>query len=321
MAQSYRLKNILLEKLNRILNPNFSYKFIWALFIAGAGLIGYQRFIQLGGTLEIINDDLQIKLSIPSGVDTIFVVIGSIFIIISCFFFYRIVVNKDAENRKFKNLKKAAPTIRWILDENRRIFVNFGPNSGAGGVENVRMDMNVWEHTKQNIIVPNNDKLQNILKNIKKYSSEEKILVENMINHIEAFRVHCDNAMFDYSQHQFPMPFSDLIYQYCSANLDSKASNYGNWLQNQAANNSIPIEEIYVFGSALYREETIDVDILVKTNTKTINEIKNQADVWKQISSLFKDEYGLHLHLTVFSALETDSYNEFLSKIPSNLRI
>jgi predicted nucleotidyltransferase len=321
MTQPYTLKNILLEKLHRILNPNFSYKFIWALFFAGAGLLGYQRFVQLGGTLEFISDDLKIKLSIPSGVDTSFVIVGGTFILISCFFFYQLVINKETKNKRFKNLKKAAPSIRKILDENRRIFINFGPNSEAGGVEDVRWDLDVWENSKQNIITPNNNKILEILKNIKSYTKEERAVVDKMLNHIEAFRLHCENPIFDYSKHQFPISFSDIVYQYCSGTSDNKAIDYGNWVKNEATNNSISIEEIHVFGSVLYSEDPTDVDVLVKTNVSDIEAIKKQADIWKQISSNFREEHGIDLHLMVFTALEADSYIRFLSKIPKHLSI
>ena len=319
--QNANLKNILLEKLNRILNPKFNYKFIWALFCAGAGLIGYQRFIQLGGTLEIISSDLQVKLSIPSGVDTVFLVVGCLFVLLSCFFFYQIVISKNQKEKKIKNLMRASSSIRKFLDENRRIFVNFGPNFGAGGVEDVRNDMNVWEHSKNNIIVPNNNNILSILKNIKNFSREERIVTDQMINHIEAFKIHCDNPTFDYSEHQFPMSFSDLIYQYCEDGSNGHATIYGNWVKNKAIELSLPAEKIYVFGSALYGKETTDIDILVKTSTSTIDEIKQQAELWKQITIWFKEEFSINLHLTIFTDLETDSYNKFLSKIPSHLRI
>ena len=100
--------------------------------------------------------------------------------------------------------------------------------------------MLVWEDSKQNIILPNNGKLLAILENIKQYSSEEKMVVDAMKNHIEAFRTHCENPLFDYTDHQFPMSFSDLIYQYCAGNQNPRAMEYGNWVKSQASTKSIP---------------------------------------------------------------------------------
>lgn len=87
MSNDLTIKGILLEKLNRFLNPNFDTKFIWLLLTSGIALVGYQRVIQLGSSLEIIKEDVYIKLSLNSGVDSIFVVIGSFMILSSVAFF------------------------------------------------------------------------------------------------------------------------------------------------------------------------------------------------------------------------------------------
>lgn len=70
MSTTLTLKSIALEKLNRILNPNFETKFIWALLVAGLSLLGYQRVIQLGSSIEILSPEWYVKLSLSSGTDT-----------------------------------------------------------------------------------------------------------------------------------------------------------------------------------------------------------------------------------------------------------
>ncbi|GGB55129.1 hypothetical protein GCM10011502_30100 [Oceanisphaera marina] len=76
MSQELTLKGIALEKLNRILNPNFDSKFIWALLSGGVLLAGYQRIIQLCSSIEVVSGDTYVKLSLSSGTDAVFIFIS-----------------------------------------------------------------------------------------------------------------------------------------------------------------------------------------------------------------------------------------------------
>lgn len=321
MTQPHTFKSIFLERLNRFINPNFSHKYIWALFLAGTGLIGYQRVIQLGGSLEIITDEVKLKLSVPTGVDTVFVIAGVILILVSGLLFYLLVIKGEKKSKKYKSLKKAAPDLRKLLDENRRVFLTFGPNSDAGNVEDVRWDMQVWENTKQNNILPNNNQILSIINNVSNLTNEEERIAGDMRSHIEAFKTHCSDPLFDYSEHQFPMAFADLINQYCSNNQHTRATEYGAWVKQKVTAKSISIEKMYLYGGALYSQKTSDIDVLVKVETTAVDDIKVQALVWKDISRDFREAFGLKLHLTVFTGLEVQNYNQFLSKIPSHLEI
>ena len=95
MKPKLTLKSILLKKLDRILNPNFCYKFIWTLFTFGIGLIGYQRIINVAYSLEYISEDFKLKLSISSGADNLLICIGVMAVAVSCFFFYRVLTDDN----------------------------------------------------------------------------------------------------------------------------------------------------------------------------------------------------------------------------------
>lgn len=112
------IKSIFLEKLNRFLNPNFNTKFIWSLLTAGIALVGYQRIIQLGSKLEIIKEDLYIKLSLNSGVDSVFIVVGA-FMIVSSVILFALMQLKSTKNSPITELleKLLSDNAYVVLDE------------------------------------------------------------------------------------------------------------------------------------------------------------------------------------------------------------
>jgi len=141
MSQELTLKGIALEKLNRILNPNFDSKFIWALLSGGVLLAGYQRIIQLCSTLEVVSGGTYVKLSLSSDADVVFIVIGSVMIFSSIIIFImRIINSQPGTVKKYKSLQHAEKDLRPLMDENRRVFTAFGPNSKSGNVDDLRQD-------------------------------------------------------------------------------------------------------------------------------------------------------------------------------------
>ncbi len=315
------LKSIALEKLNRVLNPNFETKFIWILLVTGISLIGYQRAIQLASGIEVISSEWHVKLSLSSGTDTFFVFIGFILVLISCWLFYlKHHHHNTNESISYKNLRKAASAIRPLLDENRRIFMTFGPNSGSGNTEELHDDMTLWEELKRTKIVTNNEKINNILDSVSEFDRSEQVIVFDIKSHIEAFRKHCENPSFDYSKNQFPQSFADLIFSYCSKKHNN-VERYTCWLRNETLTERSRINNILLFGSALYGEEKIDVDIIIKTNDSTIDKIKSFSTYVTELKNKFKRDFSLTLHITVFSELEVKSYNEFMKKIHSTKEV
>lgn len=321
MSNDLTIKGILLEKLNRFLNPNFDTKFLWLLLTSGIALVGYQRVIQLGSSLEIIKEDLYIKLSLNSGVDSIFIVIGSFMIVSSvALFTLKQLSNKTSPSKTYKTLSKAAPDIRPLMDDNRRIFTSFGPNTSAGNTGELRHDYEVWEQLKLDQIVPNNDSILSILNRVKKLDKREGLVVSAMKSHVQAFKKHCEDPNFDYSQNQFPIAFSDLILSYCSPGKNN-LEKYKAWIVEKSKINKANIEAAYIFGSALYGAETTDVDLLIKTTATKVEDIKVDADFYEEFKEMFYLELGMKLHLKVYSELEKHSYDAFKAKLAKTERI
>jgi len=323
MATELSLRSILLERLNRILNPSFDWKFTWTLLVAGLGLIGYQRLVQLAGGIEIIQPEARIKLELSSGADAVLSSLGIGLVLLSCLFFYKLKFLPPLGTKTYKNLAVAASDIRKIMEENRRIFLSFGPNSSAGATGEIRHDPSSWQQLRQETIRPNNEKIRNILKSIKRVSVIEQPVVEKMLSHIEAFAHHCENPNYDYRNNQFPKEFSNLILGYCAkANRGSiKVQIYGQWLNETAKKLGLRIDEAYIFGSALFGEETSDVDLIVKSPANTISEVKDQAALWEKVSTEFSTKFSLRLHMAIFSNLETDAYVGFISKVSHRERV
>jgi predicted nucleotidyltransferase len=315
MSQELTLKGIALEKLNRILNPNFDSKFIWALFSGGALLAGYQRIIQICSTLEVVSGGTYVKLSLSSGTDAVFIAIGSVMIFSSIIIFIiRMINSQPGTVKKYKSLQHAAKDLRPLMDENRRVFTAFGPNSESGNVDDLRQDYEVWEQLKMDQIVPNNDEIMNILNRVKVLTKNEAPIVSKMKSHIAAFKKHCSNPNFDYSNDQFPLSFADLIFKYSKSN-DNNVGKYGEWLKKSLSPYLNKVESVYIFGSALYGQEKTDVDVIIKNNLVDIEEIREFAGISKELKNAFEKDFSLSLHLKVFSERETQGFGRFLEKI------
>lgn len=321
MGQDLTLKGIILEKLNRVLNPNFDSKFIWTLLTSGIFLVGYQRVIELCSSLEIVSGTTYVKLALNSRLDIALIVIGCLMIASSIFIFVRKQVNSNQiALKRYKSLAKSAKEIRPLIDDNRRIFTAFGPNSKSGNTDDLRQDYEVWEHLKREQVVPNNDKILSILNCVATYSQEELLIVNKMKSHITAFNKHCADPNFDYTNNQFPLGFADLIFSY-SRKGSNKIDHYSKWLQKNLTGSLDNIEAVYIFGSALYGQETTDVDVIIKNNLDSIDEVRRFSETSKEIRDSFEIEFSIALHLQVFSNLETKSFSEFLKKIHKSEKV
>lgn len=145
-----------------------------------------------------------------------------------------------------KTFGDVAKKIRPLLDANRNVFLRFGPNSGARDAGPVRFDLTLWEKAKIDIIVPNNDQVDSLLVQYRDtIPAHDLPTVEKMKAHIYAFREHVKNPYFDYSEHQFPQAFRDLI--------DSSVfvAEVSDWLTGRLTRSGLPIAEAMLFGSIL----------------------------------------------------------------------
>ncbi|MFG6244979.1 hypothetical protein [Vibrio diabolicus] len=71
----------------------------------------------------------------------------------------------------------------------------------------------------------------------------------------------------------------------------------------------------------MYGEEKIDVDIVIKTNDSSIEQVRSFSAYITELKNRFKGKFGLTLHATVFSELEVKSYEEFMLKIHSTKKV
>jgi len=320
MTQELTLKSIILTKVNTLLNPNYMNKVIMFTLVLGAALVGKNQLLNLLVSFEIITKDFSAKVNLYNGSDLVINIGGWLLIFIALYFFYMLHIKKIESTIKiYKNLKAASKDLKKLLEDNRRIFISCGPNSSGFNFDTLRQELSPWEDAKENIIVPNNDKIYEILLNIKKINKSEKKAVSAMKSHIEHFKVHVKKPNVDYSNHQFPKEFSDLIYSFTKITKkhDYFLNKVSEWLIKETSNQNI--SEIMLFGSCLYTEASNDIDVIFTTQDTTIDVIKNKSKYWKELSLKFREKFDIPLHSQVFSGIEKESFIEFKSKL-KNIR-
>lgn len=112
--------------------------------------------------------------------------------------------------------QRAMCEVKALLKENRRIYRSFGPNSSADVREELRTDLTLWESAKSETIMPNNDEIASIIGKFQSsVPSKFEPVFQEMLNHIYAFKEHCNNPDFDYSAYQFPASFPIAVEELC----------------------------------------------------------------------------------------------------------
>ena len=308
------LKGIALKKLDRVINPHFPTKFIWSLFTLGALLSLKKVLFQWLVSFQLLTQSFYLSITLSDDAEAVVFWCGIVLITVSIFFFYRIHVNNN-EIKSYISLKAAAGDIRKYLEENRRVFKECGPNSGKTQFGELHQDMGVWELSKKEIIVPNNQAIYELIKAVKNITPAQKTAVDKMLLHIEHFKAHVEDPTIDYTKHQFPQEFSDLIYSFGkpSKKREKLIEEVSKWLQKEFTN--LNVVSAKLFGSALYSDNINDFDLVVQTNDSNIEAIKENAEAWKCLESKFHEKFSLRLHLQVFSKLEESSHTEFVAKL------
>lgn len=110
---------------------------------------------------------------------------------------------------RFRNV---CAKIKPLMDDNRRIFSQFGPNSGASNSPKiVRFDLGIWYELRQNIIT-NNDEIRKILiSNKPSIPSRYRDIFTRWLDHIDAFEAHIKNNSADYRNNRFPTDIVRII--------------------------------------------------------------------------------------------------------------
>lgn len=114
---------------------------------------------------------------------------------------------------------RAPVSFKWLcreliplMNDNYRVFRDFGPNSGADSQGPVRFNLSAWYELRRSKIVPNNRIIrQMITEHRALIPTQHASIFERLISHIDAFEVHVDNDKVDYREHQFPTEIIGIV--------------------------------------------------------------------------------------------------------------
>lgn len=200
------------------------------------------------------------------------------------------------------------------------IFRSVGPNSSARETDDLRWDLTLWYKYRSEAIIPNNQKIKEILfENKSLFREEELELVQKMITHIDAFEEHVRNPDFDYSEHQFPTEFPEIIEDKCfyETKNSKQLNNQIKWLLKKLK--KIDFIEIYAIGSALIiPKKANDLDLIILLED---NKIEEQMNDIEDIKLDFKLKFRLGLHTTIFTSNENSEFESFIDNNRIKLKL
>ena len=102
------------------------------------------------------------------------------------------------------------------MNENSRIFREFGPNSGSGQDVGrvVKYDVKVWNGLLPTIVL-NNGKIGALIRaNQLIIPARHSAIFAQWINHIDAFSAHVADPDLDYREYQFPAEIVNVVHRY-----------------------------------------------------------------------------------------------------------
>lgn len=309
------IRDIVLTKINRILNPNYVNKFIYTVLAVGVTLIAKNQIISLLYSFELLTEKFYIKAQLTDSNNTLFFYAGIGLILIACYFFYETHITKDPIiKKKYRNMKSASKRLAILLDENKRVFNESLSGYSASDITDINHDLTSREYVKNNILMPNNEKIYSILQNIDNLSRIERLAVDKMKSHIEHFKAHVNGEICDYTDHQFPIEFETLInsFRKVSRRQQKTIDTFSTWLREISAYNEV--EHIYIYGSFLFSENASDIDIMIKTSYTHHQELIDNRLKWKELRNKIEHEFALKAHIKIFCNLDVGTYEEFLNK-------
>lgn len=128
------LKNILLKTIDRLLNPNFSRKYVWALFLLGCSLITASLGAKYLLSIELKCNYLYICVKNSADNSSWLFTFGCIFVLISIYLFIRlnkVPATSDASNKDIlliksllQDLNNDINTIHYDERQKEAIFNN-----------------------------------------------------------------------------------------------------------------------------------------------------------------------------------------------------
>ncbi len=212
--------------------------------------------------------------------------------------------------------------VYFLLEENRIFFQNYGPNSSAGNTTYLRTgsQLKLWEAARKNKIIPNNQKMMEIIRKIEnQFDNEEKCIIDKMKKHIFAFEVHSKDLSIDYSEHRFPIEFTNLIVQKLNTlqNPYELTERYREWLCNINLEMENKITEAFIFGSSLYLTSPKDIDVVISYKGTPLDFQPKLTAMKKN----FKKTFNVPVHITAFSHAEKSEYEKFIRRCGEMIQI
>lgn len=206
-----------------------------------------------------------------------------------------------------------------LLADNSRAFKSFSPNSSAASAAPVNWDLELWENTKKEIILPNNQQILELIKNYNQFVPNKYIQIfDKMKAHIYAFEKHCENPNFSYNNNQFPKIFSKIIDDTCFQEEAKKDSleQFESWISLKFEEANLTVIDAYLIGSALRGDFLdADVDVFVLFDNTSISSVKSNIPILEEVKQDFLLEFGIPLHIIAFSSLEKKEFYEFLDNL------
>ena len=122
--------------------------------------------------------------------------------------------------------------------------------------------------------------------------------------------MHCQTGK-DYRRHQYPKDFSNLIYSYVENHEDE--DEVTGWISKQLLTLGTLALEGFIFGSFLINTKSAnDVDLAILVS---INDLKNEIQMFETLKQSFYVEFSKVLHLKVFNFNENRLFNSFKTNI------
>lgn len=316
------IKEIFLRKLDNTINPKVARVLMLGLFSLGTLMIGMPAFIGVEGTIQYKNEGTSVQLSIRDHAQGLSQILGAGMIILSVVLFIFDRLRPETVLHKPKNLKEASFEINKLLIQNKELFSIYYPDSSAGSTEPNR-DVDLWIDVRNQKIQPNNQRILEILNSIIPEKPPNNMIVNNMINHLVAFEAHISNPDIDYSTHQFPKDFPELISRLCNESLINfkKLDPIKIFINEWRLTQPYQIEEAHLFGSCLYLSIPRDFDLLFIIKASSLTDHTIYTTGIKNLKETLARKFHRPLHVTAFTTNEIGECDRFLKTLQNTYKI
>jgi hypothetical protein len=197
--------------------------------------------------------------------------------------------------------------LRPLVDENRRTFRSFGPQSDRDA-RFVRWDLGLWERAREEVVVPNNDIIASLIEaNWSVVPEVHRDALGRWKEHIFAFRLHCKEPWREYSGQLYPLEVDEIVeHESRRASEDEELSAVIEGLTAVLAR-ADGVREAYLFGSSLYAgKPPADLDLLLVVDDESDSSIAGL------VRPAIADALSVGAHLTCISKSNRTAIDEFI---------